>query len=355
MIQPPIITRLDIERFRGIRDLRLDDLSHVNVLVGANNCGKTSVLEAVKLMSDPSDVGLLIQLASYRATGIASSRRRKQIDRISSILPRSTGAQEETRYDTIQIGADIAGRSYDYGCVGTITHLTDITGDVSKALDLSVKYRVDDEKPSYLHHQIWDGRDTRFAPAENAVCSALFVPSHFNLYGAAVRYVSDQIIREGKSGILQMLRSFDEDIDDISVLDDEIYLHHKKSGSLQLFAYGSGLQKAAFLSSVVASCKDGVLLIDEIDDALNISMFRDVFRWSLDACLGHHVQTFVTTHSLDALDAMLRIVHRYHAGDDALRIITLRRDDRSVETRKIVRDGERAYRDRMAFGQELTL
>ena len=40
------ISKLQISAFRGIRDLTLDNLSTVNVLVGANNCGKTSVLEA---------------------------------------------------------------------------------------------------------------------------------------------------------------------------------------------------------------------------------------------------------------------------------------------------------------------
>jgi recombinational DNA repair ATPase RecF len=39
--------QLKIENFRGIKSLEIDDLARVNLFVGRNNCGKTSVLEAI--------------------------------------------------------------------------------------------------------------------------------------------------------------------------------------------------------------------------------------------------------------------------------------------------------------------
>jgi AAA15 family ATPase/GTPase len=39
-----------IDGFRGLRNLRLDNLGLINILVGPNNCGKTSVLEALSTM-----------------------------------------------------------------------------------------------------------------------------------------------------------------------------------------------------------------------------------------------------------------------------------------------------------------
>ena len=36
-----------IGRYRGIEDLEIKDLANVNIFVGPNNCGKTSILEAV--------------------------------------------------------------------------------------------------------------------------------------------------------------------------------------------------------------------------------------------------------------------------------------------------------------------
>jgi len=47
---------IEIKNFRGIDHLKIDDLGRVNILVGQNSSGKSSVLEAVNLslnMSNP--------------------------------------------------------------------------------------------------------------------------------------------------------------------------------------------------------------------------------------------------------------------------------------------------------------
>ncbi|NJE79667.1 AAA family ATPase, partial [Thermococcus sp. GR4] len=44
-----MITSLHIRNFRGISNLRLNDLSRINVVVGRNNVGKSSVLEAIAI------------------------------------------------------------------------------------------------------------------------------------------------------------------------------------------------------------------------------------------------------------------------------------------------------------------
>src|ERR1017187_3457775 len=49
------LDRLTIGKFRGLRDLPLDDLGRVNLLVGPNNSGKTSILEAIWIFCRPLD------------------------------------------------------------------------------------------------------------------------------------------------------------------------------------------------------------------------------------------------------------------------------------------------------------
>ena len=43
------LTYLKIHHFKSIEDLELKDLSHINIIVGANNSGKTSLLEAMSI------------------------------------------------------------------------------------------------------------------------------------------------------------------------------------------------------------------------------------------------------------------------------------------------------------------
>lgn len=46
---------LHIQSFRGLRDLQLEACGPVNLLVGGNNSGKTSILEALLLLASPED------------------------------------------------------------------------------------------------------------------------------------------------------------------------------------------------------------------------------------------------------------------------------------------------------------
>jgi AAA15 family ATPase/GTPase len=55
-----------IQTFRGLRDLRIDDLGRVNLIVGANNVGKTSLIEALWLFQDAGNPSLTIDLARTR-------------------------------------------------------------------------------------------------------------------------------------------------------------------------------------------------------------------------------------------------------------------------------------------------
>ena len=42
------LTYLKIHHFKSIEDLELKDLSHINIIVGANNSGKTSLINLIK-------------------------------------------------------------------------------------------------------------------------------------------------------------------------------------------------------------------------------------------------------------------------------------------------------------------
>ena len=44
------LTQLRIDHFRGIRDLNIEHLTSINVIVGDNNCGKTTLGKSCKYL-----------------------------------------------------------------------------------------------------------------------------------------------------------------------------------------------------------------------------------------------------------------------------------------------------------------
>lgn len=61
-------TALSIQDFRGIGSLSINDLARVNVFVGPNSVGKTTVLEAIWLLRGAGNPTLPMALASKRGT-----------------------------------------------------------------------------------------------------------------------------------------------------------------------------------------------------------------------------------------------------------------------------------------------
>ena len=55
-----MLTRLQIRNFRGFNALKIDHLSAINLIVGENNSGKTSLLEAIFLLSAAGNTQLAI-------------------------------------------------------------------------------------------------------------------------------------------------------------------------------------------------------------------------------------------------------------------------------------------------------
>ena len=57
-----MIRAIEIDGYRGFDRFEMNDLGIVNLLVGGNNSGKTSVLEAIYLLISRGDLLLIWQL-----------------------------------------------------------------------------------------------------------------------------------------------------------------------------------------------------------------------------------------------------------------------------------------------------
>ncbi len=62
--------KVTIENFRGITHLEINDFKQVNLFVGENNCGKTSILEALFLITGPANAVLPLHINMFRDVNI---------------------------------------------------------------------------------------------------------------------------------------------------------------------------------------------------------------------------------------------------------------------------------------------
>ncbi|MCI9389837.1 MAG: AAA family ATPase [Lachnospiraceae bacterium] len=66
-----MIRDFHIGSYRGLEKLSLENLNKINVFVGPNNCGKTSILESIILSGLFDDVDLLVDTLLSRYHGFS--------------------------------------------------------------------------------------------------------------------------------------------------------------------------------------------------------------------------------------------------------------------------------------------
>ena len=61
-----MINTLSVENFRGIRRTEISNLSRINLFFGKNNCGKSSLLEAIFVLSNRLNPTLALKINELR-------------------------------------------------------------------------------------------------------------------------------------------------------------------------------------------------------------------------------------------------------------------------------------------------
>ena len=66
----PGITSLTIEGFRALQHLTITGLGRVNLITGRNNTGKSSVLEALRILTSDASLSIIFSILSDREEDI---------------------------------------------------------------------------------------------------------------------------------------------------------------------------------------------------------------------------------------------------------------------------------------------
>lgn len=65
-----MLRNLKLEKYRSFDEYTLNDLSRVSLLVGKNDCGKTSILEAIHFLVSRGNSEVLARCADRRGEGV---------------------------------------------------------------------------------------------------------------------------------------------------------------------------------------------------------------------------------------------------------------------------------------------
>lgn len=334
---PLPITDLTVGRFRGLCDVSLNDLGRVNILVGPNNSGKTSVLEVLSLAANPLDPLLWMRVAVRRDPfGFAL---RAGFSHLRWLFRQDSTTDPASSYDG-RIAFSARGGLPFHEVRATYLDLRSLPeaptspassapGDVVPAttdfaverkgarIDVDVTGRSPGEYRRHESFTWWE--DERFELPRMAPMVSVpiqVITPHDHLFpGIPAQWYSEARRQGNADAIATLLSLLEPRITGLEVLaapstsqqraDAVVYLRDRSAGLLPLEAFGDGIRRILLIASAITSARNGMLLIDELETAIHISALGNAFRWMVNACEANNVQLFATTHSLEAIDSLL--------------------------------------------------
>jgi hypothetical protein len=206
------------------------------------------------------------------------------------------------------------------------------------------------------HYSLWENeRLLRFPGRKkpSLLTSTVTPVSHRSGFNQ-LRLLSEARFHDLKDDVLVLLRQMDSNISDIEILLSpgsfshfNIYIQHNLLGLAPLSTFGDGVRRLLHIALKLAAAKGGILMIDELESTIHTEALQNSFRLLIQWCKEMNIQLFATTHSLEAVDALIEVTT---IESD---LVLYRIEPKSGQTRVIRHPWDRLKRLREDLGQEV--
>jgi energy-coupling factor transporter ATP-binding protein EcfA2 len=322
-----VLQKLSLVAYRGISALMLDELTPVSLVVGANNVGKSSILEAAALLLRPPDPAQWVAAVRHRDVDMSL------VDGLWSLFPNSEALHPEDGPATSQQIALRGSTPNGERLVEAWCWVSQSAGAEPATLSVRVEVLIDGLPAVTLRFP------TSAAPGHQVPTYRVFAVTSATHYStkALVEHLS-RVVDEGKKQLaVHLLQVFDPDVEDLDVIAslgrEAVRVTHKIRGVVDLSSFGDGMRRSAALALALTRASQGVLLVDEIEAGIHHTLLRPVLTKLLEAATASQVQILATTHSLEAVDAVIGCSEDMKATD-SLSAFWIKREDGKHQVRR---------------------
>lgn len=311
---------LEIRQFRAFDYLKIEQLGNVNLILGKNNVGKSTLLEALWLFANTGSPEVIQAILEGRdeprelrhgrtsePTAWSLFHGHPPLERISSSIQIGRiGAPDSSLVLSITWLDD----GKEHGEVVEVDSLDDADGrDLTPAL--VVKFgamrrllHLDQSFTSMLHR--W-----RVQARYNA---ALATPCIFvgpgGLDDAVLQSLWEKVVlTDMEEDVVDAMRIIASETEDFALLPSDYGSSSirirvtNETAPIPLKTMGDGMNRLFGLGIALACSQNGLLLVDEIENGIHWTALPEVWKFIVKVAKRLNVQVFATTHSNDCLKA----------------------------------------------------
>jgi ABC-type dipeptide/oligopeptide/nickel transport system ATPase component len=336
-----ILTSLAIQRFRCFRELRIGRLGRVNLIVGKNNVGKSTILEALRLFASPGSFTDLLATFASRNEISGLNVRHAEYDVDDLPYSRLFFGRVATISDSIQIGPVDSPESmltifitFIDGFVKNIDlNFTDIHRTEVARLNRTIGFMLDDKvqiltplRPAlYRIHRSGAVGDGQAVTLEPIVGTLRGFPCHtIGSNGLGLDETeelwNDVSLSPLKDEVIAAIRITYPEVEDVALRTPDVHPRFDRdrheqvhqvpfarvenfSGPVPLRSLGDGVNRFFSIALALAHAKGGLLLVDEVENGIHYTAQVDLWHLIFKTAARLNVQVFATTHSYDCIKA----------------------------------------------------
>lgn len=361
-----MLTTLQIKNFRMLQDFEVSKLGRVNLIVGKNNSGKSTVLEALRIFAGDANWSLLDSIAEEHGE---MNRTRFPKREFGEGLPYSHFFSGRGFYPRnsagIVIGEVASSDPLRLNCESFVEIEEKVTlpnGETIIRVRLE-KYQAESniaEQVIGLALEVsGNGRKTpsiwspnsppeRLSSSPNPIAGSRpcsFIPTQLIPLDQLAHEWDKIALTEGQNFVEQALKIVEPDFESLVFVGSGIANLDgtaKRTAKVKLKnvdqpvpigGMGDGMLRILQLVLKVFSAKGGFLLIDEFETGLHYSVQEKVWALLFDLAERQDVQVFATTHSGDCIESFAAVAeNKAHIESVLFRIgrSVLKSDDNKI-------------------------
>lgn len=337
----PSISAFRVSNFRCFEDLRLSRLGRVNLIVGKNSVGKSTLLEALDVFGSRAKIQAMGEVAERRGEAWGTSV--GEADALlsmfnsdpvpgASIGLASQDSEFSIRLTEVQRRKDPDG-FWRYQPIQEVLPLEERMSRQDLALAIEVL-----SNGTIAHGAILDAgfrlrsrlRWQEELDSTPAIGSQ-FVPAGGLTASALARLWDNVALSPREDEVTGLLQTVFPNIERISMrgsgsdresrAERRAYVRASEfKEPVPLLRLGDGVSRMLGIAIALVNAQGGLLLIDEFENGLHYSIQEQVWDFVFDACERMNVQAFLTTHSGDCIRAFARAAVRSTADGALIRL-----------------------------------
>ena len=312
-----VFNELEIENFRGAKHLILPNLKRINLLIGKNNCGKSTVLDALFLLSGFSNPLLSVRINQFRnytdfkPEDIALNFYNMDLNNHIKIR----GSMLDGAYRNLKITPIVSESKTVIAKENLSNHsLSNKEANVSTGLTMHFSYNkntgevkhdssaiVISDKENKEELEIINSKEYKEALA------GIYINSNFQ-FNIAVESLVRIIEEKQDKEIVKILQQVEPKIKSITVLRSVVNVDIGLDRLVPINMLGDGIRKLLAIIVSLYGCKNGIIFIDEIDNGMHFSSLSSLWKAIISTSKLLNIQVFATTHNIESLQSINRVL-----------------------------------------------